>query len=65
MVQLKYLLLLLLFCSMHLFYHVDFCSAGDMRRANGLIARYGFLLHEGGNLSISVYNLLMKVCTQL
>ncbi|XP_022936928.1 pentatricopeptide repeat-containing protein At5g10690 isoform X1 [Cucurbita moschata] len=35
-------------------------EAGDMRRANGLIARYGFLLHEGGNLSISVYNLLMK-----
>lgn len=31
-----------------------------MRRANGLIARYGFLLREGGNLSISVYNLLMK-----
>ncbi|XP_031738823.1 pentatricopeptide repeat-containing protein At5g10690 isoform X2 [Cucumis sativus] len=35
-------------------------EAGDMRRANGLIARYGFLLREGGNLSISVYNLLMK-----
>ncbi|XP_008466303.2 pentatricopeptide repeat-containing protein At5g10690 isoform X2 [Cucumis melo] len=35
-------------------------EAGDMRRANGLIARYGYLLREGGNLSISVYNLLMK-----
>ncbi|XP_022140025.1 pentatricopeptide repeat-containing protein At5g10690 isoform X2 [Momordica charantia] len=33
---------------------------GDMRRANGLIARYGFILREGGNLSTSVYNLLMK-----
>ncbi|KAK9946763.1 hypothetical protein M0R45_012209 [Rubus argutus] len=37
-------------------------EAGDLRRANGLLARYGFLLREGGSLSLSVYNLLMKGC---
>lgn len=37
------------------------CSAGDLRRANGLLARYGFLLRDGGNLSVLLYNLLMKV----
>lgn len=36
------------------------CSAGDLRRANGLLARYGFLLREGGNPSVLLYNLLMK-----
>ncbi|GKV16315.1 hypothetical protein SLEP1_g26973 [Rubroshorea leprosula] len=35
-------------------------EAGDLRRANGLLARYGFLLREGGNPSVSAYNLLMK-----
>ncbi|CAK7354240.1 unnamed protein product [Dovyalis caffra] len=35
-------------------------SAGDLRRAKGLLARYGYLLHEGCNPSISIYNLLMK-----
>ncbi|KAK7384847.1 hypothetical protein VNO78_30550 [Psophocarpus tetragonolobus] len=33
---------------------------GDLRRANGLLARYGFVLREGGNFSVSVYNILMK-----
>ncbi|XP_050364642.1 pentatricopeptide repeat-containing protein At5g10690 [Argentina anserina] len=37
-------------------------EAGDLRRANGLLARYGFLLREGGSLSLTVYNLLMKGC---
>ncbi|XP_040363740.1 pentatricopeptide repeat-containing protein At5g10690 isoform X2 [Rosa chinensis] len=37
-------------------------EAGDLRRANGLLARYGFLLREGGSLSLRVYNLLMKGC---
>ncbi|XP_030947798.1 pentatricopeptide repeat-containing protein At5g10690 isoform X2 [Quercus lobata] len=35
-------------------------EAGDLRRANGLLRRYGFVLREGGNPSVSVYNLLMK-----
>ncbi|TYJ32897.1 hypothetical protein E1A91_A05G067600v1 [Gossypium mustelinum] len=35
-------------------------EAGDLRRANGLLARFGFLLHEGGSSSILTYNLLMK-----
>ncbi|XP_057516537.1 pentatricopeptide repeat-containing protein At5g10690 isoform X2 [Amaranthus tricolor] len=35
-------------------------SAGDLRRANGLLARYGFVFHEGGSPSILIYNLLMK-----
>ncbi|KAE9586487.1 hypothetical protein Lal_00044642 [Lupinus albus] len=35
-------------------------DTGDLRRANGLLARYGFVLREDGNFSISVYNLLMK-----
>ncbi|CAK9161791.1 unnamed protein product [Ilex paraguariensis] len=35
-------------------------SAGDLRRANGLLARYGFVLHEDGSPSILFYNLLMK-----
>ncbi|XP_057960099.1 pentatricopeptide repeat-containing protein At5g10690 [Malania oleifera] len=35
-------------------------EAGDLRRANGLLARYGFVLHEGNSPSISLFNLLMK-----
>ncbi|KAJ6361188.1 hypothetical protein OIU78_001764 [Salix suchowensis] len=35
-------------------------SAGDIRRAKGLLARYGYLLHESRNPSILIYNLLMK-----
>ncbi|XP_009594574.1 pentatricopeptide repeat-containing protein At5g10690 [Nicotiana tomentosiformis] len=35
-------------------------EAGDLRRANGLLARYGYVLHEGGYPSVLVYNLLMK-----
>lgn len=35
-------------------------ESGDLRRANGLLARYGAVLHEGGTPSISLYNLLMK-----
>ncbi|KAF3447651.1 hypothetical protein FNV43_RR12838 [Rhamnella rubrinervis] len=35
-------------------------EAGDIRRANGLLARYGFFLRERGIFSITVYNLLMK-----
>ncbi|KAJ6697675.1 hypothetical protein OIU79_011265 [Salix purpurea] len=35
-------------------------SAGDIRRAKGLLARYGYLLHESCNPSILIYNLLMK-----
>ncbi|XP_039024314.1 pentatricopeptide repeat-containing protein At5g10690 [Hibiscus syriacus] len=35
-------------------------EAGDLRRANGLLARYGFRLREGGSPSILTYNLLMK-----
>uniref|UniRef100_A0A5B7BNC4 CBS domain-containing protein n=1 Tax=Davidia involucrata TaxID=16924 RepID=A0A5B7BNC4_DAVIN len=35
-------------------------ETGDLRRANGLLARYGFVLHGGGSPSILVYNLLMK-----
>ncbi|XVE97263.1 hypothetical protein REPUB_Repub03eG0005100 [Reevesia pubescens] len=35
-------------------------EAGDLRRANGLLARYGFLLREGGSPSVFTYNLLMK-----
>ncbi|OMO90615.1 hypothetical protein COLO4_19030 [Corchorus olitorius] len=35
-------------------------EAGDLRRANGLLACYGFLLREGGSSSILTYNLLMK-----
>lgn len=35
-------------------------DAGDLRRANGLLARYGFVFHEGGGPSILIYNLLMK-----
>lgn len=35
-------------------------NAGDLRRANGLLARYGFVFHEGDNPSILIYNLLMK-----
>ncbi|XP_058067931.1 pentatricopeptide repeat-containing protein At5g10690 isoform X2 [Magnolia sinica] len=34
-------------------------EAGDLRRANGLLARYRFALHKEGP-SISMYNLLMK-----
>ncbi|KAL5559389.1 hypothetical protein UlMin_035600 [Ulmus minor] len=37
-------------------------EAGDVRRANGLLARYGFFLREGGSLSVTAYNLLMKGC---
>ncbi|KAG5592087.1 hypothetical protein H5410_042601 [Solanum commersonii] len=35
-------------------------EAGDLRRANGLLARYGFVFYEGGYPSVLVYNLLMK-----
>ncbi|TKY58236.1 Pentatricopeptide repeat-containing protein [Spatholobus suberectus] len=35
-------------------------ETGDLRRANGLLACYGFVLREGGNFSVSVYNILMK-----
>ncbi|XP_015971996.1 pentatricopeptide repeat-containing protein At5g10690 [Arachis duranensis] len=35
-------------------------QSGDLRRANGLLARYGFLFREGGSFPVSVYNLLMK-----
>ncbi|PSS11287.1 Pentatricopeptide repeat-containing protein [Actinidia chinensis var. chinensis] len=35
-------------------------EAGDLRRANGLLARFGFLLKEGCSPSILIYNLLMK-----
>ncbi|XP_052209423.1 pentatricopeptide repeat-containing protein At5g10690 isoform X2 [Diospyros lotus] len=35
-------------------------EAGDLRRANGLLARFGFLLNKGRNPSILIYNLLMK-----
>ncbi|KAJ9167593.1 hypothetical protein P3X46_019212 [Hevea brasiliensis] len=35
-------------------------ESGDLRRANGLLARYGFLLREGGNPPVLIYNLLMK-----
>ncbi|XP_077223111.1 pentatricopeptide (PPR) repeat-containing protein / CBS domain-containing protein [Tasmannia lanceolata] len=38
-------------------------EAGDLRRANGLLARYRFVLHEGGP-SILMYNLLMKGYTK-
>ncbi|KAL5184737.1 Pentatricopeptide repeat-containing protein [Glycine soja] len=36
------------------------CIAGDLRRANGLLACYGFVLREGDNFPVSVYNILMK-----
>jgi hypothetical protein len=36
-------------------------SAGDLRRANGLLACYGSVLREGEHFSVSVYNLLIKV----
>ncbi|XP_048332396.1 pentatricopeptide repeat-containing protein At5g10690 isoform X2 [Ziziphus jujuba] len=35
-------------------------EAGDLRRAYGLLAQYGFFLRERGSLSIAVYNLIMK-----
>lgn len=35
-------------------------NAGDLRRANGLLARYGTLLLEQGGPSVLIYNLLMK-----
>ncbi|GFZ08234.1 pentatricopeptide (PPR) repeat-containing protein [Actinidia rufa] len=35
-------------------------EAGDLRRANGLLARFGFLLKEGSSPSILIYNLLLK-----
>ncbi|KAI4377598.1 hypothetical protein MLD38_015197 [Melastoma candidum] len=35
-------------------------EAGDLRRANGLLARYGYVLHEGGSPSVLLYNMLMK-----
>ncbi|PNY02435.1 pentatricopeptide repeat-containing protein at5g10690-like protein, partial [Trifolium pratense] len=35
-------------------------SAGDLRRANGLLACYGSVLREGEHFSVSVYNLLIK-----
>ena len=41
--------------------HLHSFSAGDLRRANGLLSRYGFFLREGGSLSVTTYNILMKV----
>ncbi|KAH9623888.1 hypothetical protein KSS87_022937 [Heliosperma pusillum] len=35
-------------------------DAGDLRRASGLLARYGYVFHESGSPSIVIYNLLMK-----
>ncbi|KAG2389982.1 pentatricopeptide repeat-containing protein At5g10690 [Vigna umbellata] len=35
-------------------------KAGDLRRAHGLLARYGFVFQEGGKFSVSVYNILIK-----
>ncbi|GFQ03685.1 pentatricopeptide repeat-containing protein at5g10690 [Phtheirospermum japonicum] len=35
-------------------------ESGDLRRANGLLARYGYALQEGGKSSILTFNLLMK-----
>lgn len=35
-------------------------DAGDLRRANGLLARYGFVFHKSGSPSNLIYNLLMK-----
>ncbi|EXC32726.1 Pentatricopeptide repeat-containing protein [Morus notabilis] len=35
-------------------------EAGDLRRANGLLSRYGFFLREGGSPLVTAYNLLMK-----
>ncbi|KAK6116958.1 hypothetical protein DH2020_049333 [Rehmannia glutinosa] len=35
-------------------------ESGDLRRANGLLARYGYALQEGGRSSILTFNLLMK-----
>ncbi|XP_057766798.1 LOW QUALITY PROTEIN: pentatricopeptide repeat-containing protein At5g10690 [Salvia miltiorrhiza] len=35
-------------------------ESGDLRRANGLLARYGHALQEGGTPSILTFNLLMK-----
>lgn len=35
-------------------------ESGDLRRANGLLARYGHALQEGGSPSILTFNLLMK-----
>ncbi|KAL8499460.1 hypothetical protein ACS0TY_022429 [Phlomoides rotata] len=35
-------------------------ESGDLRRANGLLARYGYALQECGNPSILTFNLLMK-----
>ncbi|KAL5184736.1 Pentatricopeptide repeat-containing protein [Glycine soja] len=35
-------------------------KTGDLRRANGLLACYGFVLREGDNFPVSVYNILMK-----
>ncbi|KAK2453050.1 Tetratricopeptide repeat (TPR) superfamily protein [Trifolium repens] len=35
-------------------------EAGDLRRANGLLACYGSVFREGEHFSVSVYNLLIK-----
>ncbi|KAK7377325.1 hypothetical protein VNO80_02748 [Phaseolus coccineus] len=35
-------------------------KTGDLRRAHGLLARYGFVFREGGKFSVSVYNILIK-----
>ncbi|KAK7320744.1 hypothetical protein VNO77_30502 [Canavalia gladiata] len=35
-------------------------EVGDLRRAIGLLARYGFVFREGGKFSVSVYNIVMK-----
>ncbi|KAL9227212.1 hypothetical protein vseg_002933 [Gypsophila vaccaria] len=35
-------------------------DSGDLRRASGLLARYGYVFHESGSPSTLIYNLLMK-----
>ncbi|KAL2896820.1 hypothetical protein RDABS01_038604 [Bienertia sinuspersici] len=35
-------------------------TAGDLRRANGLLARYGFVFRESGSPSVLIYNMLIK-----
>ncbi|KAJ4835885.1 hypothetical protein Tsubulata_030865 [Turnera subulata] len=35
-------------------------ESGNLRRANGLLARYGYLFLKEGNLATLIYNLLMK-----
>jgi len=42
-------------------FYLQCYSAGDLRRAHGLLARYGFVFREDGKFSVSVYNILIKV----